>query len=251
MPIIIGTKVEINSEIIYAARLRIHKLTISRHMNYEYFKNIDTQNKAYFLGLFHADGSCTTRVRGKYEELRFQISLQKKDSLLLELFCKEVQLESSRLKHYKSKRINESDYVKLYIADKRFTQYLKDLKEETLIDRIPINLIPHFIRGFFDGDGSIYVRRNSKKIFYYAFSFTCFSWIKNTILSTLPFEVKARVDKRSENLTTIESNKQANIIALFEYMYKDSEIKLERKYLKFKEAVSYASTTIPKGSRAK
>jgi hypothetical protein len=251
MPNSLGTKVETSSEIIYAARLRTHKLTISRNMQYEYFKQIDTPNKAYFLGLFHADGSCTKRQRGSYEELRFQISLQERDASILEAFCKDVDLDLSRLKHYKSARANESNYAKLYIADKRFTQYLVDLKEESLISRIPNNLMPHFIRGFFDGDGSIYVRRNNKKIFYYAFSFTCFKWIKNTVISNLPFEVKARPDKRSENLTTIESNKQGNIIALFNYMYLDDAIKLDRKYLKFKEAYAYASTTSSNERRAK
>lgn len=212
-------------------------------MNYDYFKLIDTPNKAYFLGLFHADRSCTTRQRGKHTEIRFQISLQKQDAQVLEAFCEQIGLERTRLKTYQSSRKNESDYVKLYLADRRFSSSLLDLKQKSLIDRVPLELRSHFIRGFFDGDGSIYVRRNKNKIFYYAFSFTCLGWIKDVITEHLPFPTKQRPNKRSFDLYTIESNRKGNIKALFEYMYEKAEVKLDRKYQKFKQAYEYVSTT--------
>ncbi len=220
-------------------------------MTYNYFETIDTANKAYFLGLFHADGSCTSRTRGNNEEIRFQISLQIKDKEILEKFLLDVDLPPQRLKLYKSSRPNESDYAKLYLADKRFTKHLLDLKQESLIDRIPDIFMPDFVRGFFDGDGCIYVRRNDKKIFYYGVTFTCFGWIGEHLLKVLPFKTKLSIDKRSKDLTSLQTNKKENLILLFNYMYSNSETKLGRKFSKFKDAYEFASTTIPIGSRAK
>ena len=221
-------------------------------MNNEYFKLIDTPEKAYFLGLFHADGSCTKQIRNTYEELRFQISLQEQDRYILERFCTEINLPTSRVKIYRSNRENEQNKANLYISKKAFTLHLVDLKSESLQHRIPENLKPDFIRGFFDGDGSIYVRRNKNKILFYGVSYICLGWIGNYILSNIPVELKLRADKRTPNLFSIETNKKENIIKLYEYMYNTATtLKLERKYKKFKEAFEFASTTIPKGSRTK
>lgn len=136
-------------------------------MTYNYFETIDTPNKAYFLGLFHADGSISRRQQTKnYEEIAFKISLQERDKDILLAFCNEVALPQSRVKIYSSKRPTESKLAVINISAKAFTTHLQDLKFETLTQRIPTELVSHFIRGFFDGDGCVFVRRSSKRVFY-------------------------------------------------------------------------------------
>lgn len=225
--------------------LKSHKPKISRQVLTDYFKTIDTQEKAYFLGLLHADGYLQKRRKGNYEEITISVSLQEKDKELLEKFCSCIGLPQDRVRIFESKRSNEQNRAVVSISQKHFTKDLVDLKNEKIFDKVPKELAHHFIRGFFDGDGSIYVRRNSKKIFYWAISFACFGPITDYLLKNLPVEVRAYKDKRSEGLFDINTNKKEKLVSLFNFMYKDSTVYLERKYKKCLEMLKFASSTIP------
>lgn len=225
--------------------LRSHKLKISRHTLTDYFNNIDTQEKAYYLGLLHADGSLGRRMKGNYEEISISISLQEKDKEILEQFCLAVGLSKERVRIFHSGRPNEQRSAQVYICQKNFTKDLVDLKNSKIFEKIPSELTRHFVRGFFDGDGSVFVRRNSKRVFYWAISFCCYGPITDYLVKNLPVTIKPSRDKRSEDLYAVTTNKKENLVSLFNYMYEDSKIHLERKYIKCLEMLKFASTTIP------
>lgn len=93
---------------------------------------------------------------------------------------------------------------------------------------IPDSLKSHFIRGFFDGDGSCYIKQCSKKIYYCVYSFCLFEPMLNYIKNELPF-LKVRQDKRTEGLYELYTNKQNELLDMYIYMYNNANIYLKRK----------------------
>lgn len=152
-------------------------------INKDYFKVIDSSNKAYFLGFLHADGCISRRQRTKnYEEISLSCTIVLKDREILDAFCKEINLSPDRVRVNFNVRPNEQPTVRINITAKEFTSTLLDLKADTLFKRIPEQFKWDFIRGVFDGDGSIYERRNSKKNFLFCSSF-CKLWNFNRLSS--------------------------------------------------------------------
>ena len=123
--------------------------------NYKYRKNsvnesfFDewTHDSAYVFGLWFADGC----ISNHYE---FIISLHSRDADILKSIKEAMHFEGSI-----KKRKNLSE---LRICSKRITNKIKKLggKEKKSLDCIfpyvPKSFLPDFIRGVFDGDGSIY-----------------------------------------------------------------------------------------------
>ena len=128
-------------------------------LNEEYFKQINTHNKAYFLGFICADG-CIYRRNGHQGML--SIGIKDSDVEILNNFKADIQT---------TKPINivkQSEKTTMAIlqltSDKLIEDLLKlgvgirktfDLSIKTVIDNIPKQYIPSFILGYFDGDGSI------------------------------------------------------------------------------------------------
>jgi hypothetical protein len=138
------------------------------NVNENYFENIDTEDKAYWLGFLYADGCVRLREGG---ELR--LKLKKSDKNHIELFNKclnsnypiKNEIYYAGIKKYKC----ESEYVNI-----SNTKLVKDLIKQGCIQTktfkikfpdLNENLMNHFIRGYFDGDGCIYKVKKLKNTF--------------------------------------------------------------------------------------
>jgi hypothetical protein len=145
----------------HAKRIGLHtgnKIRLKSYtLNVNYFDNIDTQEKAYILGLLYADG-CNTR-RG------LQIALVEEDKEVIE-FVK-VQLgASNNLKFIPAAKPTWKNKWELSISSIELSKNLSKVgcipaKSSILKfpDFINSNLIHHFVRGYFDGDGSIWLHK--------------------------------------------------------------------------------------------
>lgn len=128
-----------------------------------YFKEINTPEKAYFLGLLYADGSISEKKNG------CSLKLKEEDKYIIETFKKELNLQKP-LYYRKSELIIGTKYIgkpqyKLEINSKPFIEDLIRLgctPNKSLNLKFPqnMNFMADFIRGYFDGDGCIY---NSQK----------------------------------------------------------------------------------------
>lgn len=129
----------------------------------DYFKEIDCYHKAYFLGFIKADGYID------HNRNRFALRLQERDKVILQRFCDTLNLPQERLNTiiYSNDRKNHSENrqnnIELAITHNEFVSYFKDVKYKSILDKIPEEFCYHFIRGYFDGDGSINYRDLSKK----------------------------------------------------------------------------------------
>lgn len=131
--------------------------------NEQVFKNINIET-AYILGLFAADGN----IKGT----RFSICLNHKDKDLL-LSIRQILGSSAPLKFIPSRKnkhgILSNDMWALSVCSKILTESIKDLgfvENKTShgfnLPNWEDRLVWHFIRGYFDGDGS-YCHRSSPK----------------------------------------------------------------------------------------
>ena len=129
---------------------------IGKNSYNEYFKTIDTKDKAYFLGLMSADGS----VVGS----SISLELTECDQYILERFNKYANFHVDCLITEKKNGDNSKPRKTLRIHSKNMTIDLKKygiIQNKSALDSIFIpnlskKLISHFIRGYFDGDGIAY-----------------------------------------------------------------------------------------------
>ena len=112
---------------------------------------IDTQEKAYLLGLFYADGN----VGLNQNQCRIELSINDKD-LILHL----KDLFPFFYIHYnQDTKIELGNYEKNLKLDLINNGCLPrksfENKDNLHLPNINESLIPHFIRGYFDGDGVV------------------------------------------------------------------------------------------------
>lgn len=125
-----------------------------RNSQNNYFEKIDTRDKAYFLGLLAADGSV---VKTKTTSSTISIELKICDRYILERFNQYANLNASM---YVDDRDKSERYALIIHSNKMMNDLAKygiipekSHKDSIFIPAIKPNLIPHFIRGYFDGDG--------------------------------------------------------------------------------------------------
>lgn len=141
-------------------------MVLRYNYNKEFFFN-ETPELAYFLGFFIADGYMCCSP----EKYRIAFGLAVKDKVILDKFvewiCPELKLRySNTIKNGKN-----SPHIVMTIDNKEIITYLKDRyrinTNKTFNEVVPYNLpnelMPHFIRGYFDGDGCVTLRKGSNR----------------------------------------------------------------------------------------
>lgn len=239
-------------KILKARNIQIRTISESNRrysLNEAYFQTIDTENKAYFLGLMYADGY------NQESQYNSSISLQSKDSYILESFRNDI----GYLKPLKliNKGKNRQQQYRLSITSKKISKDLAKLgcfqaKSLTLKfptkDQVPEHLLRHFIRGYIDGDGCI------------SFSGTC---IILNITSTIMFceklqELIYKLFKINGYINNKKNNKKTTrtwtlwgndkVVKILDWIYEDSNIFLTRKNNKYK---MFKSATFKNGEKIK
>lgn len=195
----------------------------------EYFQLIDTDEKAYWLGMLLSDGNL-------YKS-QMTLKLQKRDKQHLIKF--KIALNSQHPIH-DVVDFDGHKFSSFFIGSKKLTYQLKKagmMPRKTFIVEFPHlrkDLNRHFIRGYFDGDGCMYYgkRKHTWSIFSSSPKFI------NKLFATIKKETKIHFYKTYDN-KSIYLNKGNDIIRLETYLYKNATVFLERKKNKFIRAISY------------
>ncbi len=202
------------------------------HINQNYFEHINSSNKAYWLGYIAADGNILLPHD-------YRLSIDSIDKELLTQLCKCLHSNSPiQNKH--------SHFYRLNIYNKQIALNLvahNITPKKSLTLKFPIldkQLIRHFIRGYFDGDGTIYYDKK-----YQHPKFSIVSGAKDFLLSienhlqkTLNISQKKLFKNTKHTCYCLYYNKQNDIIKVYNYLYFKSKIKLYRKYNKIKQLVA-------------
>jgi hypothetical protein len=211
------------------------------NFNEDYFENIDTEDKAYFLGFIVADG-CVSDVSNC-------INITQKETDILYEFKKYIDFEgpifSSKKKNISSINISsvkmKSDLDKLGIHSNK-TMVVK-------YPHIPRNLQNHFIRGVFDGDGCISHRTDKRdssqrgqfNICSGSQEFIKVYYDKLVEYCNLSGKNKIRCPKGTCQIAkyyVCDWGSMSDIEKICEFLYKDATIYLERKKETFDKIVS-------------
>jgi DNA-binding transcriptional regulator WhiA len=121
------------------------------------FDQIDTELKAYVLGLITSDGYIVNRKR------RYIVQLGSTDSEIPQFLADLIEYKGNiyLIDHNRTTKRNQDEY-RIMVGSKRLVEALgklgvvnrKSLREE-FCNQIPDSLLRHYIRGLYDGDGSI------------------------------------------------------------------------------------------------
>ena len=197
--------------------------------NEDVFSVIDTEEKAYWLGLLFADG-CIYNCKG-YKTL--EITLKSTDVDHLKLFGNFL-CGTDRIVKFKGVKLNGKIYPQYKVAacNKKICADLISLglvERKSLIveyPKIPKALQRHFIRGFVDGDGGISVDNNS--IYLISGSMDFIKSIIQIIKSELNIPEPKIYQKKNSKAFQFQYYGD-NCRKIISWLYSDCSIALQRK----------------------
>lgn len=207
------------------------------NLNHNYFDSIDTPNKAYILGFLYADGSnCVDDDKWTYH---WQLTLKSDDIEILERMCSEIDYDGAIKIEHRSIRNVARKYARLIVCNKHMCQQLSSLgvvPNKTHIVTFPYwldkALIPHFLRGVFDGDGCIDLKGHASIAGSKAFI--------ESIAEILRADCKiiCNLYECKNALTTWQCHMsgKTNAKLFLDWIYDNADLKLERKYKRYLDA---------------
>lgn len=194
-----------------------------------YFSKIDTEEKAYWLGFLYADGCVHSNNN--------EISLNITDKEHIEKFKQAIGAINHNITEINDDRWKNAKT--LYQFSIKDAQLHKDLihwgcvPQKTLtiekIPNIPRDYVSHFIRGYFDGDGSLHYLQGTNN---YRISFTSGS---ASFLKDIQKELEVNLSlsqEKNTNTYQLQISGRKQIERILNYLYNNStnSIRLDRKY---------------------
>lgn len=232
--------------------LRPRKTVIDENTNHTLFSKINSEKSAYLLGFYLADGSlCGEHI---------SVSVSEKDVEIVDMFktaiCKYNKITKTKSFLNKKTGYVSKPMVSVTFRSKQMSEDLnrygigenKTYETNTDFSFIPSDLMIHFIRGYFDGDGTVcYSHGFSKKKLsngeYKKYQYNNYNWniISNSektvrIVSNFlkeKFGINSNIinDKRGHYL--VEINRKKDFFYMRELLYKDATLFLARKKEKY------------------
>ena len=227
----------------------------------DFFEIIDCEEKAYCLGLMYSDGNVLSSKN--WDSKQVSLTQAEKDKDVLEQFKKLTKSESTMCES----TVKGEKYYRLTIYSKKMFDDLNNLGVVerkslalTFPDFLPKELIGHFIRGYFDGDGCIWegkpkkmaVKKENKPGEYRE---RIVHNVKFTVTGSVPFikglqkflvdncgfnetKLNFRKAKNENTHCTMEYSGRKNIEKLFNLMYNNSHFFGKRKRDKFEKILN-------------
>lgn len=233
----ISTKLNVDVGTIYN---RLKKLGIynKRHRKYilneRYFENIDSENKAYWLGFLMADGYNS----GKFIRVDIQ------DGGHLEKFRDDIYPNKDMPVRTKLSTTNKSVYY-LTIQNSKFVKDCERLgivMNKSHISKYPNisnDMDKHFIRGLFDGDGSLSYLYQTKNYRKYNFSIVGSDQLMREVRDKL-LSIGINIGfGRCKSIYRIYVSGNRQIIKILDWLYDESNVYLDRKFEKYDDMITW------------
>ena len=226
----------------------------NRRIRHNFFQNIETELQAYLLGFYAADGSIDEKRK------TFRIHLSNKDSELVYLY-KDIISPDARTYTVQEKPVKGrngmivmshgsfgvditsaelcNSLVQLGIG------YRKTYCELSIPKQIPEELIRHFIRGYFDGDGCItgYSPNEKNKSPRFRIRFDIDAKNSNLLNEFLVFFAKNSIKLninylKRDSMYRLTTGSKKEVEKIYHLLYDDSNFYLSRKFNKFDHYVN-------------
>lgn len=205
-------------------------------INEDFFDTIDAEEKAYFLGFLYADG-------GNIKSGNFvRVELQEQDEDILHKFAKLIYKENpeehvrqsirkrnlgSGIKEYRSKYLNINSKHVCNVLEKHGCMPAKTFKIE-FPSWLPLDLQRHFIRGYFDGDGKVFVNHN--KGCGSTFSIASTKDMCSSMTEIINSAAHANLSMYFDRIWVTNCAGDKQIERILDWMYQDATIWMNRKY---------------------
>lgn len=223
--------------------LRSHREANSRYsFNENFFESIDTEEKAYWLGFLIADGYITKRENS----YKIGVALSSCDIGHLEKLNKSLN-SNYPIRTYEATKnsYSNNNYSRLIYSSKiMFDNLLKYnfVEHKTNILNPPdVNLLngftSDFIRGYFDGNGSI-AHTNTELNNSYAFKLVStknfLDFVNNYIKEKLGFSANKYYKRKDyQEVMSLEFGGNLKTQKILDLLYKNATIYLDRKYQRY------------------
>lgn len=227
-------------------------------VNLEFFNSIDTEEKAYILGFIAADGHVDP------VNYRIRITLKDSDYTILEAI-KAAMMSTHPIKRhieasnpYKKNKDKILEKCSFTVNGKTLVSPLLKMGlggdktynlNSNILEYIPDELVRHFLRGYFDGDGSISWGKNYSSGCKYSIQ-VCGNeeFLLNTFQKYFPSNCSLYKDKYSKQCYTWKITSKKEVMRFLSYIYGDASIYLSRKYDSYKYAMWSCKTELIAGN---
>ena len=217
------------------------RIFYSNTKNHNYFSNINNEYKAYFLGLLQSDGWLHHKSENSKQ---IGLSLFEDDKYMVEFFKKELDTTNKIVKRtYGDGNIKDTyqlivdspilynDLEKYYISDKFDKQFMP----ASLGD----NLLNHYIRGLFDGDGTVCITPKTKNI-HIGFlgsrqSMSQLSFYLSYKLGIYQTQPRKSDSQSNIELYTLRYAEKQDTEKIYKFLYQNANLYLTRKKVIFDE----------------
>lgn len=238
-----------------AVQSKIMKLGLKKDkiqkFNEYYFDEINSNDKAYWLGFIYADGWIEQNIKNRHYCLG--IELNEKDLSHLVLFNKWINGNVS----VKSRQITISfnnGYITTSVlcSIKYYSKHLIDslnnynivenkTYKEYKLPNIPDKYMISFLHGYFDGDGSFFLK--NKKMNYYGFNYTSHNKtilddIRKYLYENYNITSYVYLSKKDSNVWQLCIASQNSVKSFANLLLNDNTVYLERKNNLIKEYIA-------------
>ena len=223
-------------------------------LNETYFDNIDSEEKAYFIGLLIADGNIYRSSDGSNRQDSISLTLLKEDKYVIEILKSRLKVNTTLVDdNRRSKKA-----VTLAIRSNKLSEALAkygvvpNKTFKTFLPKINSIYMKDLIRGILDGDGSIRAKQTTKNNRFSKYLTICGNHllIQNIVdYLNINFKLKTKLttyDYPNKQLSEFRIQAAEDIITVGNWLYQDATIYLTRKKENFDLIVEhYKSKVIP------
>ena len=229
-----------------AVDLKVNRLGLKKSKyvyNEKFFENIDTEEKAYWLGFIYADGYvCAGKYNGSISSYEVSIELSSVDKNHLIKFVNSINgnIGITEFTKYAGTPPAYHNMCSVRIYSKKMFDDLNNIgvvQNKTFVIKFPMfldeNLKRHFIRGYFDGDGSVFENKQRKCV---RCNFTTASkeFAEHITKCLIANGMRCYIT-RYHTIYQCNISGMYNVGMFRNFLYKDSNIFLDRKFNKFVE----------------
>lgn len=229
------------------------------NVNPNTFLEVSQAESAYLLGFLWADGHLSDSGTGR----SIRCHIVEKDALDL----KSTFLKTGIWKFYFEKRQKESwqDQYVICTNNRHIYDFLEenDYKNKTsaspdkILSKIPNHLKHYWWRGYFDGDGNIYLKWPTTQMTFSGPFEQNWKFAENVFNDlNIDYRINRNISKKNHKSSSLRTTKIDSCIKFLDYIYKDREVDhigLSRKYLTSLELKEKDKNTVrrrgPKSSK--
>lgn len=169
-----------------------------------------------------------------------QISLQEQDGYMLEQFKQELKATNKVLTYSRNTERNKMCQFCVHSEEmandlRRYNVVERKTFIAELTDLVPKHLYHHYIRGIFDGDGTVYINGHNHLRFGFYGTYKLVSQVEQYLISQINISNNKIIDKGTVSFVTF--GKKEDTLNFYDLMYHDATLYLNRKKEKFEHYI--------------